>query len=235
MVRVAPLVHVIGPFIANESQRRGGSVGGLLGAQMNQTYRYAAFVDRSVSRYDAASLAYYAAREAWNGTNEDRPGMNAWSDAADTLAYEIEAFYLFAKILLVRIGRLVECYFGPARKCSLDSHDQLVKHIDSYLSTLQLPAAPRSLKHLVEVVKTTISDYRDYEIAHEKSDRNRGLIIPPAEMGPPTIHAVSIVRPDRGTQSSSPTRLIVLLNDYCGEWTRYLTSNSDRCRTPPRE
>jgi hypothetical protein len=46
------------------------------------------------------------------------------------------------------------------------------------------------MRFLMSKMKTVVSDYRDYEIAHEKSNRSRGLLIPPREFGGAVITAV---------------------------------------------
>jgi hypothetical protein len=86
------------------------------------------------------------------------------------LHLEIESFYLFAKILLDKIAHALEFYFGLGRKKSLDSHDGLVKNFAQYAEVKCL-TLPSDFMTIAARLKTDVSDYRDYEIAHEKSPR----------------------------------------------------------------
>jgi hypothetical protein len=86
------------------------------------------------------------------------------------LHLDIESFYLFAKIYLDKIAHAFEFYFGPGRGKSMDSHDQLVKNFPAYAKEKGL-TLPSDLMSIATRLKSDISDYRDYEIAHEKSPR----------------------------------------------------------------
>jgi hypothetical protein len=56
------------------------------------------------------------------------------------------------------------------RRKSLDSHDGLVKNFASYAGVKGL-TLPADFMTIAAALKKDISDYRDYEIAHEKSPR----------------------------------------------------------------
>ena len=83
---------------------------------------------------------------------------------------EIESFYLFGKILLDRVARALEFYFGPVRSRSLDSHDKLAKNLEDYAREKGLSIS-RQLMDSAGKLKQIISDHRDYEIAHAKNAR----------------------------------------------------------------
>jgi hypothetical protein len=87
-----------------------------------------------------------------------------------TLHMEIEIFYLFVKILFDRVSHSLEFYFGLVRNTSLDSHDQLTKNFPNY-SLAKCLTVPSGFMEQPKSLKQTISDHRDYEIAHEKSPR----------------------------------------------------------------
>jgi hypothetical protein len=86
------------------------------------------------------------------------------------LHLEIESYYLFAKIMLDKIVHALEFYFGQGRNISLDSHDNLVKYFEAYAEQKGL-VLPLEFMVMAKTLKTDISDYRDYDIAHEKSPR----------------------------------------------------------------
>jgi hypothetical protein len=83
---------------------------------------------------------------------------------------EIEAWYLFAKIVLDDVARAIEYYFGPARGLALDSHDNLCSRIEDYAEAKSLTLSPELVVKAAEL-KRRISDVRDYQISHEKSPR----------------------------------------------------------------
>jgi len=83
---------------------------------------------------------------------------------------EIESYYLFAKILLDKIAHFVEFFFGPERNLSLDSHDQMTKCLRAYSGAKGLKDYEH-LENRLKSLKTDIADFRDYQIAHEKSPR----------------------------------------------------------------
>lgn len=110
------------------------------------------------------------------GSVEER---SAWYDENGRLCtyiqFEIESYYLFAKILIDKIAHFIEFFFGSVRRLSLDSHDDLTKDFAVYRETKGLRDYERFEKCLMPL-KTEVSDFRDYQIAHEKSPRTiRGV------------------------------------------------------------
>jgi len=55
-----------------------------------------------------------------------------------TIVLDIESFYVFAKILLDKLARFIEQYFGQAKGCSLRSHDRFVKSFAKYVERIGL-------------------------------------------------------------------------------------------------
>lgn len=84
-----------------------------------------------------------------------------------------EVFYLLAKIMLDKAAHAVEFYFGPVNKASLDSHDQLVKNLERYAAGRRLESGKefQRFASMAGRLKRDVSDFRDYQIAHEKSSR----------------------------------------------------------------
>src|SRR5260370_5932326 len=80
-------------------------------------------------------------------------------------------------MLLDKIARAVEFYFGKARKLPLDSHDDFVKCVKAYSITKDL-SLDENLLTLARKLKNDISDFRDSQIAHLKSPRTvRGTTV----------------------------------------------------------
>jgi hypothetical protein len=94
----------------------------------------------------------------------------AGGEIQDRLHLEIEAYYLFAKIMLDKVARALEFAFGRVRGKSLDSHDDLERRFGDCAASNGIRLDPKLLATVGEC-KKAISDHRDYQIAHEKSPR----------------------------------------------------------------
>jgi hypothetical protein len=103
-------------------------------------------------------------------TDEQRSLLDEGAELTNLLHLEIESFYLFAKILLDKVAHSIEFYFGSVRSLPLDSHDDLVKNFAKYAAAKKL-AVPDRFHERAALLKKDVSDFRDYEIAHEKSPR----------------------------------------------------------------
>jgi hypothetical protein len=90
------------------------------------------------------------------------------SELSARIHLEVETFYLFAKIFLDKAARFLEHCFGAVRKLSLHSHDRLVKGLDAYVAATGI-SVPAELSGEIRSLKDRISDFRDYQIAHEQS------------------------------------------------------------------
>lgn len=86
------------------------------------------------------------------------------------LRLEAESFYIFAKIALDKIVHAIELYFGQGRGLPLDSHDNFKRHINEFARQKRLDL-PGGYVALIEKLKKDISDFRDYQIEHQKSPR----------------------------------------------------------------
>jgi hypothetical protein len=175
----------LGEFIGLERERFADEDNNKFAMSFSQISRYSVFLDVVLKRYDDASQKLFQNTKAIQETL--LPGKHAASSdqmvlheegvrRTILLHLEIESFYLFAKILLDKIAHSVEFYFGPARKMSLDSHDDLVKNFTSYASAKDL-TLPRDFMAIAADLKKDISGYRDYEISHEKNPRRMNLTV----------------------------------------------------------
>ena len=166
-------------FIGSERGRFANEDNNRFAMSFSQISRYSAFLDVVLRRYEDASRQLFENSKAFQ--NSVLPGTDPLSPDTMTLHdegvrltilvhLEIESFYIFAKILLDKIAHSLKFYFGQGRKTSLDSHDDLVKNFESYANAKGL-TLPADFMAIAAALKKDISDYRDYEIAHEKSPR----------------------------------------------------------------
>jgi hypothetical protein len=172
-------------FIGLERERFADEDNNKFAMSFSQISRYSAFLDVILKRYEDASRQLFENTRAFQETFS--PGQNPVSSSQMALHeegvrltillhLEIESFYLFAKILLDKIARSLEFYFGQEREKSLDSHDDLVKNFESYAGAKSL-TLPTDFMAIAAALKKDISDYRDYEIAHEKSPRRMNATV----------------------------------------------------------
>lgn len=101
-------------------------------------------------------------------TPEEVEVLRQLSSLAQLIHLEVETYYLFAKIFLDKVAHFLEHAFGTERRMSLDSHDKLTRHLKAYASARGLECPKEFFGELV-ILKRRIADFRDYQIAHEKS------------------------------------------------------------------
>ena len=146
------------------------------------------------------------------------------------LHLEIESFYLFSKILLDRIAHAIEFYFGQARKLPLDSHDDLVKHLEAYAADMSVTVSPE-FKKAAEELKKDISDHRDYEIAHEKSPRTMFATVYDGK-GSTSIASTKLYpkESDQQAQTQDLHALLKKIDGYLTLVTEFIRTNQDKTR-----
>src|SRR2546430_13789509 len=175
-------------FIALERYRFEGKHNNMFAFSFHEVERYYDFLEIIYVRHASAVREYLMAFNAFQQTIDKSSGSHPMTDEqmvlleknsrlGNIVQLEIESYYLFAKMLLDKIARALEFYFGKGNKFSLDSHDDLVKCIEEY-STAKDLVLDGNLFTLAKKLKNDISDFRDYQIAHLKSPRTvRGTTV----------------------------------------------------------
>lgn len=167
-------------FIQTERERLAVEDGNIFAFSFGKVTRHWMFLEIIRQRYQDASAAFIAHSEAFRAmikpggphtmTVEQMKLQGQGGYLSNLVHLEIESYYLFAKIMLDEIFHAIENYFGPARGLSLDSHDDLAKRLHGYAATKGL-TIPESFEQAVSDLRQRISDFRDQQIAHEKSPR----------------------------------------------------------------
>jgi hypothetical protein len=206
-------------FIGSERQRFANEDNNRFAMSFSQITRYYEFIRIVFSRYEEASALFFSNTKAIQATiSEGTHSLTATQlqlheegvQLTILLHLEIESFYLFSKILLDKIAHSLEFFFGGGRRKSLDSHDALVKNFSSY-AELKMLTLPVDFMKIAGELKKDISDYRDYEIAHEKSPRRVNATVFD-EHG--TMHmAGSRIHPNEKEQHVESKALHELMND----------------------
>lgn len=206
---------------------------------LSQINRYSKFTTVIFGRYKKVSEEFIANTRATQ--RSFLPGEHKVSDdqlllleesarLGILLHLEIESFYLFAKILLDKVARSIEFYFGPVRKRPLDSHDDLCKNLPVYAEQKELVLSPDFLK-LAAQLKKDISDYRDYEIAHEKSPRRiRGTIF--YADGKTSISASNLYpkEDEKQVDSKALEDMQIQIDDYIIQFIDFIKRNAGKTR-----
>lgn len=179
------VVKILTEFISYERNRFSDRYNNMFAFSFGQTIRYYEFLRIIFERYQKDSNDFIKntkniQRTTQSGTNKvTRKQMmlfNVGRRLSAILHLDIESFYLFSKILLDKMARAIEYYFGQVNKRPLDSHDDLSKNFKIYCSVKELNWEQIFLDKIVKL-KKYVSDYRDHEIAHEKSPRSLKMTI----------------------------------------------------------
>jgi hypothetical protein len=126
------------------------------------------------------------------------------------------------------IAHAIEYYFGPARSLSLDSHDDLSKDFVKYAEVKGLNKDEAIHKKTTEL-KSLIADFRDYQIAHEKSPRTmKGTLYDNdgnVRLGGGRLYPKES---DVQVDSSDLTKLRTALEGYVELVTTFIEANQDK-------
>jgi hypothetical protein len=187
MANKVPAPDALRAFVAEERGRFITEDDNRFSTAFADVHRYREFLEIIEARHRPLSEALVAkSRAHWAQLRERGGGRSRmtdadWIETAErerlivALQLEIESFYLFAKILLDEIARVVEFYFGRVTKLRLISHDQLTKRIAAYGDSHQLRVSV-DFTESAGKLKKDISDHRDLYIAHDLNLRvTRGI------------------------------------------------------------
>jgi hypothetical protein len=235
MERDSPLSR----FIDSERGRFRSEDNNKFASSLSQISRYHRFTTIIFGRYKKVSEEFIANAKAQHksfleGTHKVNDAQMFLLDESARLSMllhlEIESFYLFAKILLDKIAHSTEFYFGPVRKRSLDSHDDLCKNLPVFAEQKELVVSPDFLKLAAEL-KKDVSDYRDYEIAHEKSPRRiRGTIF--YGDGKTSISAGNLYpkEDEKQVDSKALDDLQIQIEEYIVQFIKFIKNNRGKTR-----
>ncbi len=162
-------------------------------------------------------------------TDELQASLDEASKISNEALFQVESFFLFSKILLDKIARSIELYFGPVRKFSLDSHDDLVKSFPKYCAVKQIEI-PDSFMDISRQLKEEVSDFRDYQIAHNKSPRTLKwpIVLENPQGGRVTLAKLYPRDVDKTLDSSETSKVLSLIENYIIEVMNLLNTNTDR-------
>ena len=201
-----------------------------------QIAKYHRYILTIKSRFDEESKAYVEvsrqlqANSPQEGITQVDSNIGALLDLSNTcgnlLHLDTESFYVFAKIVLDKIARCIEHYFGAGRGCSLNSHDLLVKNFNKFSGQKGLVVPPDLLGKATKL-KEQIADFRDKQIEHNRNHRS-GMGTAYGLTEEVVLVSIPIFpKPgDPGQMSSTPlNRLLAEIDDYLVELCSLVREN----------
>jgi len=164
-------------------------------------------------------------------TNYQEELIREQRDLSLKINLEIESSYLFAKILLDKIAKTIEFYFGPERGLSLNSHSELNKSIEQYVIKKSIEINPELKKVMLEL-EEDISGFRDKQIAHICKERNpriiRGISFADDKKANMVLSHLYPDHKDASKKSASPEELLLLIAKYIEMIMKLIEENIER-------
>lgn len=211
----------------------GALSGNKLGAAVGQVGHYHRYLRTILSRYHSVARAYGSASQLHiaalakgdhHAAREYERKTRRWHYV---LLFDIESFFLFAKIMLDRCAHLIEYYFGQTRGSALDSHHDLVGALPKVAETKGLTLPPRIMQ-IARQLKSDVSDVRDYQISHEKSPRTMRILS--TREGRVRMIQSRLFPREKDVQKEFPyvDEAFVLIDDYLGQLAELLNKNKSK-------
>jgi hypothetical protein len=162
-------------------------------------------------------------------TTLDLDQLNRMTELAREVRIEVESFYLFAKILLDEVARLLQYYFGPVRGLSLASHDRLVRHFTAYCEGLSLQGGA-TVTTAANTLKTDISDFRDYQVSHNHNLRTMHPVLMSRDGVGARILLTQIFQTetDKEIASKELPHLLATIDDYLTHVLDFIDANHSK-------
>ena len=228
-------------FVMSERRLYGTHDNNRVGFSLGQIGRYLRFVEIARSRYlpvskTVAERFRKTMEEARQnlGTRELIPEeiaeLEKEGQLHQLLHFEIESFFLFAKILLDKIAHFIGDYFGQAHGVSFRSHDKLCKGIDQYLKEKNLQI-PSGMKNTMVELRSLVADYRDKQIAHLQNPRALH-VTQIAANGAAQIGASTLYPNEKDKFSSSPSveHVCAVIEVYMSQLESLIEINRSKSR-----
>jgi hypothetical protein len=157
-------------FAETEFDRlQGGYDAGTFYGSVQQVQRYWRFVAliygehitiaKSYRESHAEVLAQAASHEAGKSYPVSAE-YEAMSGLIPQIDLSVQSFYIFAKIMLGNVAQAIHVYFGPAPRCSLQSHDKFRKCFAGFRDEKEL-VVPSDFSDCLEKLQETVVNHRD--------------------------------------------------------------------------
>lgn len=242
---------MINNFFGTERHRFDAREGNILVVTSQQLAELIGYLEVTASEYEEATEAYASASERrWRladaiteqlgqSDREVTPEEEALEDELGVLSLivylRIETFYVFAKILLDKLARLIPHYLGQAQGVGIQRHSTLTENeaLVRFAKAKDLAPVPPSLTALIDGLSSRISKYRNQSITHAYSPRAMRGTAYSHETGETMISTHRLYprdASDTSTFSETPRTLLPLIEQYVDELIAYLAANRDKAK-----
>lgn len=233
--------RIISDFITSNRNKFADKHNNMFTFSLGEIQRYYEFLEIISGRWERIEAEYVAGVRHMMEMGKKNPGSHVmttdeWalheeSRKKSTLLHlEMESYYLFSKIMLDKVARSIEFFFGATRSLPLDSHDDLTKNLTKIAEHKGLLIS-EELLWLIPRIKKTISDFRDQQIAHQKSPRvARGTMFATDGSTKMMINMLYPKETDIQSEGVNLSELRVLVDQYLNEVVRFLEANFAKTR-----
>lgn len=157
-----------------------------------------------------------------------------WGDHSERLILEMESFFHFAYVALLRAAQLVEWYFGSEHGVSFRSHKEWTKSAAEYCQAKGIDV-PDQLFPILQRCLDEITEPRSHDVVHDFNPR--AIYGPKTSADGTTNRFTTHLFPmDKDRQSTllPVGEAYILLSDYVGCLGEMISTNRHRGRLKPR-
>jgi hypothetical protein len=221
-------------FIERERKHYADADNNRFASAMSQPDRYYRFLQIIYSRYTELAPKFVSSVKSRMATDQppaDYAKLLEETFALTTLLHlEYESLYLFANIFMDRVANFIEIYFDKADGASICRHSLLVKNYEKYGRAKGL-AFPDGFAESTAYLERELSEFRDKEIAHDKSPRAIYLTAWGAD-GEPTIGKTRLypTATDTQVQGAKPSEVMAALEKYVERVIALIETNRVKSR-----
>jgi hypothetical protein len=203
-----------------------------------EVLRYYGFVTLVLNDYRPIAEAYVALSERhMEAIQLHQSAYEAVSraqllEAQTRVELQVEAYYLFAAILLDRIASVTQYYFGVGTK-PWNSFDGMRRYFSSYAQTKNLASVPGRTQQLMDALHAHVSVFRNEYIVHKHDhDKDYHRRLHPAIAADVSTREVwltlGVLYPKPGEKTVTaerPRRLQAYLDEFITVWLDVIRAN----------
>ena len=225
-------------FIGREREHYGGDDNNRFAFSLGQASRYYRFLHIVYSRYAEASARFIENSERVIEASQKQGRGPAGPellklhiegrDLTDLLHLEYESFHLFGTIFLDRMACFIERYFGKPRIGRIDTHRKLKNKLAAYAAEKGL-MLPEGFADSVASLEDSLAEFRDKEIAHDKSPRSMHLTMWTSD-GEARLAKTKLYprEGDKQVEGGEPRELLAVVEKYIEQLVSLIETNRSR-------
>jgi hypothetical protein len=214
----------------------------MLAFGVSQVSRYYKFLSIIYARYTEVSAQSFENTrrlvEMCKARGSGAVGPDLWAlhleaqGLQDRLHLELESFFMFGTVFLDRAACFIEWYFGEPPKGRINSHRQLKNKLSEYALAKHL-TLPEGFEDSVAVLEHSLAEFRDKEIAHDRSPRSmymtRFNAVGEASLSKSRLYPCE---GDQQADAKTPRELIKTVEGYVDQLIALIEINRSKSRLP---